>query len=110
MNTLDYIKFDPVVNEMYRKESLSIYLDTLTPAQIVYLANDPVMFDKWVDKVNDTIKKAVNAQINKALHIEPRSWGKILTRPEQKTKTIPEPVFSVQIPYNYKGVCICVNG
>lgn len=106
MNILETIKNDPVLHGMYRTETYSFLCDTLTPAQLKYLATHPEDLEKWCDCVSEKIKEAISCRIL-SHDITPEIWGKVIS---QEVKTPPEPVtpnYTITIPYKVKGVKIC---
>ncbi len=105
MDILKYISKNPELSEMYQTLEYSLILDTLTPEQIVYLANNPEALENWKQSVYEKVKEQIKTRLNKAFGISARSFGKTLEKSAIVNK-IPEPEYNIHIPFNVKEVKI----
>lgn len=109
MNILETIKTDPTLNTMYQTFEWSFIVDTLTPAQILYLYNNPEELHKWKNKVSKALCKAITARVQKTIDITPDEWGKVLQETPVTTQEIPEIDTSIHVIKKVKGVKICLK-
>lgn len=108
MSIIDTINNNPDLKQIYNVLSWSYMVDTLTPAQIVYLSQNPDKYDEWARKCAQRIVNEINSRIVHAARGDFREWGEIIERTASRTaQNPPAPDTTVHIPYQYKGVFIC---
>lgn len=108
MSIIDTVNKYPDLKQIYNALSWSFMIDTLTPAQIVYLSQNPDKYDEWVHKCAQRIVNEINRSIVHAGRGDFIEWGIITKRTAGQTLyKAPAPDTSIHIPYQYKGVIIC---